>query len=88
MKDLKLPIMAAQKLVLLSGPRYNFKNDVLTITTDRYPLRRQNARWLVDTLENLIQEASVPTSLEEVPEMKPIKTASYPYPIDIYNSTK
>ena len=35
-KDIGLPILAAQKLVLLCGPRYNFNNDVLTLTSDRY----------------------------------------------------
>ena len=39
-RQLGLPVVAAQKLVLMAGPRYNFNNDVLTLTTDRHPTER------------------------------------------------
>lgn len=66
-KELELPIVAAQKLVLLCGPRYNFNNDVLTLTSDRYATRKQNGRYLMDLLESLVEEAKKASDVKETP---------------------
>lgn len=76
-KDIGLPILAAQKLVLLCGPRYNFNNDVLTLTSDRYETRKQNGRYLMDLLENLVEEAKKPTEVKELPRRLPVKRGKF-----------
>lgn len=76
-RDLGLPIVAAQKLVLMCGPRYNFNNDILTLTSDRYFTRKQNGRYLLDLLESLIKEAKTETTINEMPKRLPKKRGTY-----------
>ena len=66
-RDLKLSVYASQKLVLLAGPRYNFNNDILTLTSDRYETRKQNGRYLLDLLESLMEEAQKETEITQKP---------------------
>ena len=86
-RELGLPIMAAQKLVLMCGPRYNFNNDVLTLTSDRYYTRKQNGKYLMDLLEKLIEEAKKETVINEMPKRLPKKRGKYiPFNKDMLGS--
>ena len=87
-RELGLPIIAAQKLVLMCGSRYNFNNDLLTLTTDRYGTRKQNGRYLMDLLESLIQEAKKETVIKETPRRLPKKRGTYlPFNKDMLGTT-
>lgn len=86
-RELGLPIIAAQKLVLMAGPRYNFNNDILTLTSDRYFTRKQNGRYLMDLLENLINEAKKETVINESPKRLPSKRGRFlPFNKDMLGS--
>lgn len=63
-KDLKLPLEAFHKLILLCGPRYNKNSDILKITCDKYPNRRQNAKECLDLLEKLYYESQKYTEVK------------------------
>lgn len=87
-KELGLPVICAQKLVLMAGSRYNFNNDVLTLTTERYPTRKQNGRYLMDLLETLVEEAKKETEVTTVPRRLPVKRGKYlPFNKDMLGST-
>lgn len=88
-RQLGLPVVAAQKLVLMAGPRYNFNNDVLTLTTDRHPTRKQNGRYLMDLLESLVEEAKKETKVAAtVPRRLPVKRGRYlPFNKDMLGSS-
>lgn len=87
-KELGLPLVAAQKLVLMSGSRYNFNNDILTLTTERYPTRKQNGRYLMDLLETLVEEAKKEEVITTSPRRLPIKRGKYlPFNKDMLGST-
>lgn len=57
--DLKLSDSEKHKFLLLSGPRYNVNTDELVMSSERFPHRKQNKKFLVDTLSKLIKEAKV-----------------------------
>ena len=76
-RELKLSVYASQKLVLLAGPRYNFNNDVLTLTSDRYETRKQNGRYLMDLLEKLVEEAKKETEIQQKPRRLAKKRGRY-----------
>ena len=87
-RQLGLPLIAAQKLVLMSGPRYNFNTDVLTLTSNRYPTRKQNGRYLMDLLESLVEEAKKETNISTVPRRLPVKRGKYlPFTKDMLSSS-
>lgn len=87
-RQLGLPIVAAQKLVLMSGPRYNYNTDVLTLTSNRYATRKQNGRYLMDLLESLVEEAKKETTISTVPRRLPVKRGKYlPFTKDMLSSS-
>ena len=87
-RQLGLPIVAAQKLVLMCGPRYNYNNDLLTLTSNRYQTRKQNGRYLMDLLESLVEEAKKETKITTVPRRLPVKRGTYlPFSKDMLGST-
>ncbi|KAI9363745.1 mitochondrial ribosomal subunit protein-domain-containing protein [Pilaira anomala] len=55
--DLKLNETEKHKLLLLSGPRYNVNTEELVMSCERFPHRKQNKKYLLDTLNKLITEA-------------------------------
>ncbi|GAA5807787.1 hypothetical protein MFLAVUS_001166 [Mucor flavus] len=55
--DLKLNETEKHKLLLLSGPRYNVNTEELVMSSERFPHRKQNKKYLIDTLNKLIIEA-------------------------------
>ncbi|KAI9475547.1 MAG: mitochondrial ribosomal subunit protein-domain-containing protein [Benjaminiella poitrasii] len=55
--DLELNETALHKFLLLSGPRYNVNTEELVMSCERFPHRKQNKKFLVDTLHTLIKEA-------------------------------
>ncbi|MBM6383517.1 MAG: hypothetical protein JSY10_05925 [Paenibacillus sp.] len=59
--DLKLNETEKHKLLLLSGPRYNVNTEELVMSCERFPHRKQNKKYLIDTLNKLITEAKVYT---------------------------
>ena len=64
MKVGRLPLNAhaKDKLLRLVGERYNPENDVLTIMTDRCPLRQQNLDYTLYLLTALFHESWVSDS--------------------------
>ncbi|CEG75518.1 hypothetical protein RMATCC62417_10546 [Rhizopus microsporus] len=55
--DLKLNDTERHKFLLLSGPRYHVDTDELIMSSERFPKRQQNKKFLLDTLHKLINEA-------------------------------
>lgn len=57
--DLKLNDTEKHKLLLLSGSRYNVNTDELVMSSEKFPHRKQNKKYLLDVLKKLIAEAKV-----------------------------
>lgn len=57
--DLKLSATEKHKFLLLSGPRYNVNTEELVMSSERFPHRKQNKKYLLDVLNKLIAEAKV-----------------------------
>jgi hypothetical protein len=57
--DLKLNETEKHKFLLLSGPRYNVNTEELVMSSEKFPHRKQNKKFLIDTLNKLIKEAKV-----------------------------
>ncbi|KAG1437295.1 hypothetical protein G6F56_013176 [Rhizopus delemar] len=57
--DLKLNDTEKHKFLLLSGPRYNVNTEELVMSSEKFPKRQQNKKFLIDTLNKLIKEAKV-----------------------------
>lgn len=57
--DLGLNETEKHKLLLLSGPRYNVNTEELVMSSEKFPHRKQNKKFLIDTLQKLIKEAKV-----------------------------
>ena len=57
--DLKLNDTEKHKFLLLSGPRYNVDTQELIMSSERFPKRQQNKKFLIDNLNKLIKEAKV-----------------------------
>ncbi|KAG1377196.1 hypothetical protein G6F61_006945 [Rhizopus arrhizus] len=55
--DLKLNDTEKHKFLLLSGPRYHVDTEELIMSSERFPKRQQNKKFLIDTLNKLIKEA-------------------------------
>ncbi|KAG2200374.1 mitochondrial ribosomal subunit protein-domain-containing protein [Mucor mucedo] len=55
--DLKLSATEKHKFLLLSGPRYNVNTEELVMSSERFPHRKQNKKYLLDVLNKLIVEA-------------------------------
>ncbi|KAG1046738.1 hypothetical protein G6F43_010790 [Rhizopus delemar] len=55
--DLKLNDTEKHKFLLLSGPRYNVDTQELVMSSERFPKRQQNKKFLIDNLNKLIKEA-------------------------------
>ncbi|KAI7898968.1 mitochondrial ribosomal subunit protein-domain-containing protein [Cokeromyces recurvatus] len=55
--DLGLNETEKHKFLLLSGPRYNVNTEELIISCERFPRRKQNKKFIMDTLQKLIKEA-------------------------------
>jgi hypothetical protein len=56
---LKLNDAEKHKFLLLSGPRYNVNTDELVMSSEKFPHRKQNKKYLIDVLNKLIAEAKV-----------------------------
>ncbi|KAL0074703.1 mitochondrial ribosomal subunit protein-domain-containing protein [Phycomyces blakesleeanus] len=71
--DLKLTEQQRHTLLLLSGPRYHVDTDELIFSSEKFPNRKQNKKYLSDILDKLIEEtkkagdafADVPLNLRE-----------------------
>ena len=57
--DLGLNETEKHKFLLLSGPRYNVNTEELVMSSEKFPHRKQNKKFLIDTLQKLIKEAKV-----------------------------
>ncbi|KAL7329881.1 37S ribosomal protein S24, mitochondrial [Mucor circinelloides] len=55
--DLGLNETEKHKFLLLSGPRYNVNTEELVMSSEKFPHRKQNKKFLIDTLQKLIKEA-------------------------------
>lgn len=55
--DLDLDAKQQHKLKVLAGNRFNHKNNSFKIACSQYPEAAQNARWLVDTFNRLLELA-------------------------------
>lgn len=67
--DLKLTGAVAKKFMLLSGEKFNHNNRTLRFSSKKFPESTQNARWLSETLNKLLEESEDLTKnqFEEVP---------------------
>jgi len=67
-KDLGLKDLELHKLRLLIGERYNYRNDEVKISCDKFPEPLQNTRYILDTVKSLIKEAKFePEQFKEIP---------------------
>lgn len=57
--DLNLNATEKHKFLLLSGSRYNVNTEELVMSSERFPHRKQNKKYLLDVLNKLIIEAKV-----------------------------
>lgn len=57
--DLKLNDAEKHKLLLLCGSRYNVNTEELVMSSEKFPHRKQNKKYLLDVLNKLIKEAKV-----------------------------
>lgn len=57
LKNLNLNEKQARKFKILAGEKFNHHANTIKIATDRYKETMQNARWLVDTLNKLLDTA-------------------------------
>ncbi|CAO3697417.1 unnamed protein product [Rhizopus stolonifer] len=55
--DLKLNDTEKHKFLLLSGPRYNVNTEEFVMSSEKFPKRQQNKKFLIDTLNKLVNEA-------------------------------
>jgi hypothetical protein len=67
-EDLKLTDSEKHKFLLLSGSRYNVNTEELVMSSERFPHRRQNKKFLVDTLNKLIAESKVRDRMDHLGE--------------------
>ncbi|KAI8890277.1 hypothetical protein K501DRAFT_206930 [Backusella circina FSU 941] len=56
-EDLNLTDSQKHKFLLLSGSRYNVNTEELIMSSERFPHRKQNKKFLIDTLNKLIAES-------------------------------
>ncbi|KAJ5679639.1 hypothetical protein N7462_007883 [Penicillium macrosclerotiorum] len=56
-----------QTFLKLVGPRYNPQTDVVKMSTDQFPSRAQNKRYLADVVSTLVQEAKSGDSFADLP---------------------
>ncbi|OBZ87237.1 37S ribosomal protein S24, mitochondrial [Choanephora cucurbitarum] len=54
---LELSETEKHKFLLLSGSRYNVNTNELVMSSERFPHRKQNKKFLIDTLNKLIKES-------------------------------
>ncbi len=59
LRSLKLDNHAKDKLLRLVKERYNLETDVLTIVSERCPLRMQNVNYVMYLLNVLVSESRV-----------------------------
>jgi small subunit ribosomal protein S35 len=56
------------KLIKLSGTRYNPDTDIVKMSSENFETQMQNKRYLLDTINNLISEAKDPKdTFEDIP---------------------
>lgn len=59
--DLKLSNTERHKFLLLAGPRYHVDTDELILSSEKFPHRKQNKKYVRDTLDALLKESKVRT---------------------------
>ncbi|KAJ8662885.1 hypothetical protein O0I10_001061 [Lichtheimia ornata] len=55
--DLKLSDSERHKFLLLAGPRYHVDTDELILSSEKFPHRKQNKKYVRDTLNALLKES-------------------------------
>lgn len=66
--DLDLTPVQRNKLIKLSGPRYNPSSDIIKLSNEQFDTQTQNKRFLGETIQSLITEAKDPKdTFEDVP---------------------
>ncbi|CDH54045.1 37s ribosomal protein [Lichtheimia corymbifera JMRC:FSU:9682] len=55
--DLKLSDSERHKFLLLAGPRYHVDTDELVLSSEKFPHRKQNKKYVRDTLDALLKES-------------------------------
>ncbi|KAI8376253.1 mitochondrial ribosomal subunit protein-domain-containing protein [Radiomyces spectabilis] len=55
--DLQLKDVEKHKFLLLCGRRYQVDTDELVMSSEKFPYRKQNKKFLIDTLNRLLAEA-------------------------------
>ena len=54
-------------LLKLVGTRYNPSNDIIRMSTEKFPTRAQNKRYLGDQVDSLIEEAKQGDAFTDIP---------------------
>ena len=57
--DLKLDDKEKHKFLLLAGPRYNVNTEELVLSSEKFPHRKQNKKYVRDLLNKLLAESKV-----------------------------
>ncbi|KAF7728021.1 37S ribosomal protein S24, mitochondrial [Apophysomyces ossiformis] len=86
--DLKLNDTERHKLLLLAGPRYDVNTDEIKLSSEKFPHRKQNKKYVSDTLDKLVAEAKnttdtfadIPLNLAQ-PKKKLIFPAEWARPV-------
>ncbi|KAI8146111.1 mitochondrial ribosomal subunit protein-domain-containing protein [Fennellomyces sp. T-0311] len=66
--ELKLSDKQKHKFLLLAGPRYHVDSDELVLSSEKFPHRKQNKKYVRDLLNRLLTEAKdTKDTFEDVP---------------------
>ncbi|CDS13300.1 hypothetical protein LRAMOSA05478 [Lichtheimia ramosa] len=66
--DLKLSNTERHKFLLLAGPRYHVDTDELILSSEKFPHRKQNKKYVRDTLDALLKESkNTNDTFEDIP---------------------
>ncbi|KAI7882534.1 hypothetical protein K492DRAFT_145028 [Lichtheimia hyalospora FSU 10163] len=66
--DLKLSNSERHKFLLLAGPRYHVDTDELVLSSEKFPHRKQNKKYVRDTLDALLKESkNTKDTFEDIP---------------------
>ncbi|GBG61842.1 hypothetical protein CBR_g23797 [Chara braunii] len=79
-RELGLSAAARERLLALAGPRYNTNKDELTIVSERYALREENRKDVLQILYALLEEAKNADQLALDEFVEAAQTADLPTP--------
>ncbi|KAI9494086.1 mitochondrial ribosomal subunit protein-domain-containing protein [Zychaea mexicana] len=79
--DLKLDAKEKHKFLLLAGPRYHVDSDEFVLSSEKFPHRKQNKKYVSDTLKKLLTEAKdMKDTFEDIPLKLPTPKKQLQFP--------